>query len=221
MHVLILGPTGTAGAAVLEQSLANPNIDRVTTLHRRRTGKQHPKLNEIVHTDFANYTGLEPVFASIDICFFCLGISQLKEKNRERFFQITHDYPVTLAKALFRRNPSITFCFLSGQGADPSGKSNIAFAKAKGAAENSLTNLGLNHLYIFRPGYIHPDKPHANRTPGERISGIFYPVLKHLLPQFVISTEELAQGMINVALKGYPIRLLDNEMIKEYGKNEE
>lgn len=218
MHVLILGPTGTAGAAVLNKALANTQIDKVTILHRRKVGMQHPKLHEIIHTDFVNYTGLEHTFASIDICFFCLGISQLKEKNRERFFQITHDFPVTLAKALFYSNRSVTFCFLSGQGADPSGKSKIAFAQAKGAAENSLTNLGLNHLYIFRPGYIHTDRPHANRTPGERISGFLYPVLKTLLPSFVIHADELAKGMINVALKGYPIRLLDNEMIKEYSE---
>jgi len=215
---MILGPTGTAGAAVLEQALANNHIDRVTTLHRRKTGRKHTKLHEIIHTNFVNNAGLEPVFASIDICFFCLGISQLKEKNRERFFQITHDYPVTLAKALFLSNPSVTFCFLSGQGADPSGKSNIAFAKAKGAAENSLTYLGLNQLYIFRPGYIHPDSPHSGRTIGERISGFLYPVLKVLLPRFVIHADELAQAMINVALKGYPIRLLDNAMIKEYSE---
>ncbi len=214
MHALILGPTGTAGSALLKLALADHRIRKVTTLHRRSTGARHPKMQEIVHSDFTHYEGLESVFETVDVCFFCLGISQLKEKNRERFFQITHDYPVALAKALLASNPSVTFCFLSGQGADPSGKSNIPFAKAKGAAENSLSNLGLKHLYIFRPGYIHPEKPIPGRMLGERISGFLYPLLKQILPRFVIKTEELARGMINVGLKGYPEQLLHNQMIK-------
>lgn len=222
MHALILGPTGTAGSAVLEQALAHPMIDRVTTLHRRKSAIQHSKLQELVHTDFTNYAGLASLFATIDICFFCLGISQLKEKNRERFFQITHDYPVELAKALFAANPEIAFCFLSGQGADPTGKSNVAFAKAKGAAEKSLAGLGLSHLYIFRPGYIHPEKPNPGRPVGERISGFLYPVLKYVFPKFIIQAETLAKGMISVGLKAYvpgsqpyPNQLLHNQMIKK------
>lgn len=215
MHVLILGPTGTAGSAVLEQALVHPKIDRITTLHRRKTGLQHPKLQELVHTDFTNYAGLEALFATIDICFFCLGISQLKEKNRERFYQITHDYPVALAKALMEANPNITFCFLSGQGADPSGKSRVAFAKAKGAAENSLRNLGLKQLYIFRPGYIHPHHERTSRPLGERISGFLYPLIRHIVPAFVIRAEELAGGMIEVGLNGYKEQLLHNQMIKK------
>jgi uncharacterized protein YbjT (DUF2867 family) len=213
MHVLILGPTGTAGHAVLQAALADVRIDRVSTLHRRRTELQHPKLNELVHTDFTEYTGLDPLFASIDICFFCLGISQLKEKDRVKFFKITHDYPVSLAKSLHTSNPDVTFCFLSGQGADPTGKSSIAFAKAKGAAENSLSALGLKRLFIFRPGYIHPDNPHPGRLFGERVYGFLFPLLKNIIPSLVIRAEELARGMINVGLNGHTETVLNNKMI--------
>jgi uncharacterized protein YbjT (DUF2867 family) len=214
MHVLILGPTGTAGSALLTQALADYKISRVTTLHRRKTGIQHHKLQEVLHSNFTNYTGLESLFATIDVCFLCLGISQLKEKDRDRFFQITHDYPVALAKALFKANPSVVFCFLSGQGADPTGKSKVAFAKAKGAAENSLNDLGLKQLYIFRPGYIHPDRPRSDRPIGEKVSGFLYPVIRYIFPRFIITAEQLAKGMIHVGLHGYPEKLLDNQMIK-------
>jgi uncharacterized protein YbjT (DUF2867 family) len=224
MHVLILGPTGTAGSTLLKYALEDPRVDRVTTLHRRKTNVQHERLNEVIHVDFSDYKGLHNLFVTVDVCFFCLGISQLKEKNRERFFQITHDYPVALAKALLPANPSVVLCFLSGQGADPSGKSRVAFAKAKGAAENSLSNLGLAQLYIFRPGYIHPDNPRPERPIGERISGFLYPILRYLFPTFIIRAEQLAKGMIEAGLKavhknekGVPI-VFHNQDIKKLTK---
>lgn len=215
MHVLILGPTGTAGSALLQQALLDTRILQVTTLHRRSAGNTHMKLTEVIHNDFMNYLGLEQLLSSIDLCFFCLGISQLKEKNWDKFYQITHDYPICLAKALKAVRPEVTFCFLSGQGADPTGKSRVAFAKAKGAAENSLNALGLRHLYIFRPGYIHPEQAKSGRPLGERISGFLYPVIRHVFPRFIIRAEELAKGMINVGIEGYPEHLLHNNSIKK------
>ena len=142
------------------------------------------------------------------------------ERKGERFFRITHDYPIALAKALLNANPAVTFCFLSGQGADPSEKSRVAFAKAKGAAENSLNKLDLKQFYIFRPGYIHPDRPRPDRPVGEKISGFLYPALRFILPRFVIQAKELAKGMINVGLSGYKERLLHNLMIKDAAKND-
>jgi uncharacterized protein YbjT (DUF2867 family) len=219
MHALILGPTGTAGAEALRQALAHPQITRVTTLHRRTTGVHHPKLEEVIHEDFTDYSGLEAILASVDICLFCLGISQMKEKDRERFFRVTHDFPVSLATALHDNNPEMTFCFLSGAGADPTGRSSLAFPATKGRAETSLVGLSLKHLYIFRPGYIHPDQPHDSRMIGEVISGYLYPALKVIVPGFVIHSKELARGMLHVGIHCYPKQLLRNNMIKEVGKD--
>lgn len=219
MHVLIFGPTGTAGSTVLSHCLAHPDIQRVTVLHRRSTGIENPKLQERIHADFMDYTGMEPLFETVDVCFFCLGISQLKEPDRELFFKITHDYPVAAASALHASNPEIRFCFLSGAGADPTGKSVVPFAAAKGLAEQSLVSTGLKHLYIFRPGYIHTDNGHNGRIFGERLSGFLYPMLRHLTPGFVIHADELAQSMIQVALRGYERQVLENRAIKGVGSS--
>lgn len=214
MHALIFGATGTAGSAVLTKCLAHPEIQRVTVLHRRSTEVSHPKLQERMHADFTDYSGLEPLLASVDICFFCLGISQVKERNREQFYRITHDYPVEAARALMAANPEVTFCFLSGKGADPTGRSAIPFAAVKGLAEQSLRALGLKRLHIFRPGYIHPDAAHPGRIWGERLSGFLYPLLKVLTPGFVVHVNVLADAMIRVALHGHEQEVLDNNDIK-------
>jgi len=128
--------------------------------------------------------------------------------------RITHDYPVAAAKALYNCNPDVRFCFLSAAGADPTGKSAIAFAAAKGLAEHSLSSFGLKNLYIFRPGYIHPAHPFNGNPNGERFSGLLYPVLKYLTPGIVIHANVLAAGMLEVALHGSSEHIFTNQMIK-------
>jgi uncharacterized protein YbjT (DUF2867 family) len=54
-------------------------------------------------------------------------------------------------------------------GADPTGRSRLAFAGYKGQAEKALLAAGFPRVYIFRPACIYP----WNRE-GNRISAIAY-----------------------------------------------
>ena len=47
----------------------------VRALVRRSTGVQHPKLREIVHADYLDYSAVAGEFAGVDACYFCLGVS--------------------------------------------------------------------------------------------------------------------------------------------------
>jgi hypothetical protein len=42
----------------------------------------HPKLTEIVHADFFDYTAIEPSLRDADACFFCLGVSSVGMKEK-------------------------------------------------------------------------------------------------------------------------------------------
>src|SRR5260221_12244665 len=53
-------------------------------------------------------------------------------------------------------SPGAAFSFLSGSGADPTGRSRMPFARYKGEAENALLAAGFPHGYLFRPAYIYP-----------------------------------------------------------------
>ena len=59
----------------------------------------------------------------------------------------------------YASSPGAAFSFLSGSGADPTGRSRMAFARYKGEAEKALLAAGFPQIYIFRPAYIYPVKP--------------------------------------------------------------
>jgi uncharacterized protein YbjT (DUF2867 family) len=90
---------------------------------------------------------------------------------------------------------------LSGRGADPTGKSRIAFARYKGEAENALLAAGFHAVYIFRPAYIYPVKPRMEPNLGYRLLRAIYPVFRMLFPGQVIRADDLARVMVEVAVR--------------------
>ena len=69
------------------------------------------------------------------------------------------DYTIEFARVLRGSSPDAAFSFLSGAGADPTGRSRMSFARYKGGAENALLTAGFPHVYLFRPTYICPVEP--------------------------------------------------------------
>ena len=69
MKVIVTGSTGMVGEGVLHQCLQSKDITEVLAINRKSCGIVHPKLKEILHTDFLDFssienqlTGYEPVF---------------------------------------------------------------------------------------------------------------------------------------------------------------
>ena len=155
MEVLILGATGMVGSEVLVQCLANDKIQNVLTAGRRMSGIQHPKLKEIEHSNFLEFSALEAELSQVNICFYCLGVYQ-SQVSKEEFWEITVDYLRAMISTFERTNKNVRFCLFSAQGASTSERSPIRFAKAKGRAENILLASELSEKYIFRPGLIVP-----------------------------------------------------------------
>jgi hypothetical protein len=119
----------------------------------------------------------------------------------EEFRKITVDYTVEFARVLHDSSPQAAFAFLSGNGADPTGRSRIAFARYKGEAENSLVATGFPHVYLFRPAYIYPVEPRKEPNLGYRVL-LIYPVFPDPLPQSGDSGGCLAQAMVDVVIRG-------------------
>ncbi len=112
------------------------------------------------------------------------------------------DYTIEFAQVLHRSSPNAGFAFLSGQGADPTGKSRVAFSRYKGEAENALLAAGFRAVYIFRPAYIYPVKPRMEPNFGYRLLRAIYPVFRVRLPGQVIRADDLARVMVDVAVGG-------------------
>jgi uncharacterized protein YbjT (DUF2867 family) len=87
-------------------------------------------------------------------------------------------------------------------GADPTGRSRIAFARYKGEAEKALLAAGFPCVYLFRPAYIYPVEPRREPNFSYRLLRAIYPVFRTLFPNQVIRADDLARAMVDVAVRG-------------------
>jgi uncharacterized protein YbjT (DUF2867 family) len=198
-RLVIVGATGMVGGCALRHALVQAAVGRVTTIGRRKAGFSHPKLKEVLHQDFADCSALGEALAGQDATVFCLGAYTGAVADVE-LRRVTVDYTVEFARVLRASSPAAAFSFLSGSGADPTGRSRMAFARHKGEAEKTLLAAGFPRLYIFRPAYIYPVEPRREPTFGYRIMRAIYPVFRRLLPNQVIRADDLARTMVDVLL---------------------
>ena len=112
------------------------------------------------------------------------------------------DYTIEFARVLHHSSPGAAFSFLSGNGADPTGRSRIPFARYKGEAENALLAAGFSRVYLLRPAYIYPVEPRREPNFGYRLLRSIYPVFRLLFPNQVIRADDLARVMVDVAVRG-------------------
>jgi uncharacterized protein YbjT (DUF2867 family) len=200
-RLVIVGATGMVGGYALRYALDRPEVGGVTAVGRKPTGLTHPRLREVLHQDFTDCSVLAGTFAGQDAAIFCLGTYTSAVPDAE-LRRITVDYTVAFARVLRDSSPNAAFAFLSGSGADPTGRSRLAFARYKGEAENALTAAGFPHVYSFRPAYIYPVQPRKEPNVSYRLLRAIYPVFRRLFPNQVIPADELAHAMVDAALHG-------------------
>ena len=88
-NVLIMGASGMIGRLCLTKCLENKEVAEVTVLVRKPLGIDHPKLTEIVHSDFYDYSAAAPYLQNKDVCFYCIGVytGQVNKKEFTKRFQ--------------------------------------------------------------------------------------------------------------------------------------
>jgi uncharacterized protein YbjT (DUF2867 family) len=201
IRLVVVGATGMVGGYVLRYALEHPDIRRVTAIVRRSLGISHLRLKEVFHRDFADCSALAEVLSGQDAAVFCLGAYTGTVSDAD-LRSITVDYTIEFARVLRGGSHDAAFSFLSGNGADPTGQSRIAFARYKGEAEKVLVASGFPHLYIFRPAYIYPVEPRKEPNFSYRLLRWIYPVFRALFPNQVIRADDLARAMVDVLVLG-------------------
>jgi uncharacterized protein YbjT (DUF2867 family) len=199
-RLVIVGATGMVGGYALRHALDLPTVRAVTAIGRKKLGISHPKLQEILHPDFADCSALAEALSGQDAAIFCLG-AYTGTVSDATFRTITVDYPIEFARVLHANSPNAAFSFLSGNGADPTGRSRISFARYKGEAENALLAAGFPRVYLFRPAYIYPVEPRKEPNFSYRLLRAIYPAFRVLFPNQVIRADNLARAMVDVVLK--------------------
>lgn len=215
MKVVLFGATGMVGQGVLRECLRDPEVERVLVIGRRSIGTQNEKVREIVHRDFLDFSSIADQLGGYDACFFCLGISSVTMKEQD-YTRVTYDYTMAAGQVLAKKNPGMTFIYVSGAGTDSSEKGRLAWARVKGKTENTLFKLPFK-AYMFRPGYVQPldgikSKTKLYQTLYSAV-GALYPLFRAVFPKYVTTTEQVGRAMICVAKRGAEKRLLENEDI--------
>jgi uncharacterized protein YbjT (DUF2867 family) len=221
MKVILFGATGMVGQGVLRECLADAGVEQVLAVTRSATGKQDPKLTELLHQDFTDFSAAVPKFAGYDACFFCLGISSAGMKEAD-YRKVTYDYTLAAAQALVKASPGMTFIYVSGEGTDSSEQGRSMWARVKGQTENALLKLPFKAAYMFRPGLIKPGPGIVSKTGLYRalyaVLTPLVPLVRAVAPNLVTSTQEVGRAMLNVARRGAPTQVLATREINAAAK---
>jgi hypothetical protein len=219
INAIITGATGMVGEGVLMESLLHPDVETVLVINRKPCNVTHPKLKEIIHTDFFDLSPISGQLKGYNACFFCLGVSSVGMKEEE-YYSLTYTLTMHVAEILSGQNPEMTFCYISGAGTDSTEKGRLNWARVKGKTENDLMKLPFRKAYAFRPGFMLPEKEAKNVHGYYAIFRVLYPPLRALFPRFVSTLKEVAIAMINSVTYGYEKQILEVEDIIRLSKKQ-
>src|SRR5258708_2411725 len=79
-----------SGPLVRRECLLDPNGQQILSIVRTAAGQQHPKLRELVHTNFFDYSDTEPQLTGYDACFFSRGVSSAG-MDEAKYAPLTYD----------------------------------------------------------------------------------------------------------------------------------
>jgi uncharacterized protein YbjT (DUF2867 family) len=202
IRAIITGATGMVGEGVLHECILNPQVESILLVNRKPSGIEHPKVEELILTDFFTLWHIEGHLYGYNACFFCLGVSSVGMKDRD-YYKYTYNLTLTFARTLAKLNDDMTFCYVSGAGTDSTESGRSTWARVKGKTENDLLKLPFEAVYNFRPGYMQPTKGLTKTLKYYKYVSWLYPVARVILPKLVCRLSELGQAMINAKLFGY------------------
>jgi hypothetical protein len=208
IKAIITGASGMVGEGVLHECLLHPDVQEVLVIGRRSAGVIHPKLKEILHSNFHDLSAVKDQLKGYNACYFCLGVSSVGMKEKE-YHHLTYDLTMHMATILATQNPEMTFCYVSGSGTDSTEHGKLMWARVKGQTENDLMRLPFKASYMFRPGFMRPTKGLKHTLKGYKFLGWLYPVLKPLFPNAVSTLREVGLAMIHVTIRGYDNPVLE------------
>ncbi len=217
IRAIVTGATGMVGEGILMECLQHPDVTSVLVINRRPCGVVHPKLKEIIHSDFFNINPVAAELKGYNACFFCLGVSSVGMKEKE-YTHLTYDLTLHVAGVLAAQNPDMTFCYVSGAGTDSTEKGRSMWARVKGKTENDLMKLQFKAAYMFRPGFMKATPGQKNLLKLYKYFAWMYPFLRAVFPGSACRLAEVGVAMINAAKYGSDKKVLEVRDIVELAK---
>ncbi|MFT4015693.1 MAG: NAD-dependent epimerase/dehydratase family protein [Agriterribacter sp.] len=208
IKVIITGATGMVGEGVLQECIVNPAVEKILLINRKPAGYAHPKIEEILHSNFNDISSIVEKTKGYDACYFCSGVSSVG-MSEEKYTKLTYDLTLNFAKALSPVNPQMVFCYVSGAGTDSTENGRQMWARVKGKAENDLMKLPFKAVYNFRPAFMKPTKGAKNVKSFYKVINVLFPVFRIFSHTYFLTLEEVGRAMINLAMHGYDKHVLE------------
>jgi uncharacterized protein YbjT (DUF2867 family) len=216
MKIVIFGGTGMVGQGALRACLHDPEVQQVLCVVRSPGLSAHPKLREIVHQDFLDFSPIENELTGLDACLYCLGVTSAG-LNEDDYSRVIYGFTIAAANSLLKANPRISFIFVSGQGTDSTENGRTMWARVKGKTENALLAMPFRAACMFRPGFILPLDGIRSKTSSYRVlyqfSGPLLSLARKVLPNYITTTRELGQAMLAAAKYGAQKRVVETSEI--------
>ena len=216
MKVIITGSTGMVGKAVLLECIDDARVTEVLLINRNPLDISHPKVKEVIHKDFMDFTAIQNQLIGYDLCCHCMGVSSAG-MSEEKYIELTYGISKALATTLLTLNPSMIFNYVSGTGTDSTEKGNTMWARVKGKTENMILNMGFKDAYMFRPGVIIPERGIKSKT---SLYNILYIISRPLFPllrkvKSITTTTKIGKAMINSYHHPQTLKHLEGSDINE------
>jgi len=218
IKAIITGSTGMVGEGVLHECLNHPEVESVLVINRKPCGKEHPKLKEILHSDFSDFSAIEDELVGYNAAYLCMGTTSFRAKA-EVYAHITYDMTLALGTPLSKLNPEMTVCYLSGAGSDSTENGKLMWTNVKGKTENALLRLPFKQAFMFRAGFIQPTKGLKNTYLMYKLVNPIVPLLRKLFPSMVSSLREIGLAMIEATRAGYKEQIIEVNDIVQLAAN--
>jgi nucleoside-diphosphate-sugar epimerase len=216
MKIIITGSTGMVGKAVLLESIDDTRITEILLINRNPIGISHPKVKEVIHKDFMDFTPIQDQLNGYDFCCHCMGVSSAG-MSEEQYTELTYGISKSLASTLYSLNPNMVFNYVSGTGTDSTEKGSTMWARVKGKTENMILQMGFKDAYMFRPGVIIPERRIKSKT---AFYNIFYIIAKPIFPilkkvKSITTTTKIGKAMINTYFFPQSLKHLEGKDINK------
>lgn len=193
MKAVVIGSTGLVGKILTQKLLADSNFEKVTCLTRKEDVLNHERYENIVFDSLDQLAELSADL-SADCYFCCLGTTLKKAGSQSAFKQVDFQGIKNFA-LLAKKNKASKFLLISASGASAS--SPFFYSRIKAQTEQALSELGLEHLIIFRPALLIGQRGET-RT-WEEFGIKFFQLIQSLSPAFL--TKRLGTRAETLALK--------------------
>ena len=205
---LVLGATGLIGKELVHILSENGHYQKVYLLVRRPI-EVESKVCEVHIVDFDKLHQYNELFQVTDV-YCCLGTTIKVAKTKEAFRKVDYEYPIEAAK-IAKENGAKKYLIVSSMGADT--KSLFFYNRVKGEVEETLINLNIPSLHIFRPSLLlgKREEFRLGEKFAEKASGVMNKIMiGPLRPYRGIQARKVAAAMAVVAqsdIKGKHIYL--------------